>query len=154
MTPLIFPVHAFIDQIIINRRSTHNSIHRHTLESSNQHADDVSSTSIEEASRILGDWDRLYNPENSVAPSTSMEDLLPNLKTSVLFLNECASEERAADSTMGRCMLGICAPTAADGIQALKSWVSSLELPRGLLHGMDKDGVPLEGETNGPCVNT
>ena len=37
---------------------------------------------------------------------------------------------------------------AAEGVQTLKSWVTALELPRGLLYGMDKDGVPLE--LNGP----
>jgi Domain of unknown function (DUF1824) len=43
-----------------------------------------------------------------------------------------------------RVMLGICAPNAQEGIQTLKSWVSNLDLPRGLLHGMDQDGVPLQ----------
>lgn len=41
-------------------------------------------------------------------------------------------------------MLGICASSAAEGIATLKSWVTNLELPRGLLHGMDQDGVPLQ----------
>lgn len=41
-------------------------------------------------------------------------------------------------------MLGICASSATDGIAALKSFVSNLNLPRGLLHGMDQDGVPLQ----------
>ena len=101
---------------------------------------------IEDATRILQEWDRLYNPNNADVPSTSMEDLLPNLQSAVLLLNQRAAEERTADSTLGRCMLGICASSASDGIQALKSWVSALELPRGLLHGMDKDGLPLEIE--------
>ncbi|KAL7575746.1 hypothetical protein ACA910_003078 [Epithemia clementina (nom. ined.)] len=100
--------------------------------------------SIDDASRILSEWDRLYNPDNTNLASTSMEDLLPNLKQSVLLLNQQATEERKRDSTRGRCMLGICAPTAADGVQTLKSWVSALGLPRGLLHGMDKDGVAIE----------
>jgi hypothetical protein len=41
-------------------------------------------------------------------------------------------------------MLGICASLAEEGIATLKSWIANLELPRGLLHGMDKDGVPLQ----------
>jgi Domain of unknown function (DUF1824) len=41
-------------------------------------------------------------------------------------------------------MLGICASTAQEGISTLKSWVTTLQLPRGLLHGMDQDGVPLQ----------
>jgi hypothetical protein len=28
--------------------------------------------------------------------------------------------------------------------RARQSWVTGLQLPRGLLHGMDKDGVPLD----------
>jgi hypothetical protein len=43
-------------------------------------------------------------------------------------------------------MLGICASNIEEGVGALKSWVTNLQLPRGLLHGMDKDGVPLEFE--------
>ncbi len=33
----------------------------------------------------------------------------------------------------------------------LKSWVSSLKLPRGLLHGMDVDGVPIDTSSFGPA---
>lgn len=40
-------------------------------------------------------------------------------------------------------MLGICASSVQEGIATLKSWVANLNLPRGLLHGMDIDGVPL-----------
>ena len=43
-------------------------------------------------------------------------------------------------------MLGICASSPQEGIETLKSWVTALQLPRGLLHGMDKDGVPLQLE--------
>jgi len=50
------------------------------------------------------------------------------------------------DLAHGRCMLGICASSMHDGVEALKSFVTTLELPRGLLHGADKDGVPLEIE--------
>jgi Domain of unknown function (DUF1824) len=39
-------------------------------------------------------------------------------------------------------MLGICASSAQVGIATLKSWVTNMNLPRGLLHGMDVDGVP------------
>lgn len=41
-------------------------------------------------------------------------------------------------------MLGICASSLEEGIATLKSWVTSLQLPRGLLHGADKDGVQLQ----------
>ena len=41
-------------------------------------------------------------------------------------------------------MLGICASSLEEGIGTLKAWVTSLRLPRGLLHGADKDGVRVE----------
>ena len=47
-------------------------------------------------------------------------------------------------------MLGICADDAASGVQALKRWVEGLRLPKGRLHGMDRDGVPLDMAGFGP----
>ena len=49
----------------------------------------------------------------------------------------------------GRLMLGICASDAAEGVQTLKAWVTALDLPKGPLHGMDKDGEPLDMSTFG-----
>jgi hypothetical protein len=49
----------------------------------------------------------------------------------------------------GRLMLGICASDAAEGVQTLKAWVTGLGLPKGPLHGMDKDGEPLDMSTFG-----
>ena len=97
-----------------------------------------------EASTILAEWDRYYSSDNPSVPVIIVEKLRPNLTDAVRTLSKQAAEERTADPTMGRCMLGICAPSAPEGIAALKSWVTSLDLPRGLLHGMDKDGVPVE----------
>jgi Domain of unknown function (DUF1824) len=102
--------------------------------------------SVEEASRILAEWDRYYNQESATAVSDA-SSLLPVLPDAVRLLNEAARAERDADSTKGRCMLGICADDAKQGVAALKSWVTSLQLPRGLLHGMDKDGAPIEIES-------
>jgi hypothetical protein len=119
--------------------------------------------SISEASRILSEWDRRYNPESSsnssggaptpnngsVTRSSSPDDdeellrLRPQLVDAVWTLNEQARQERALDGTKGRCMLGICAGTPEQGIATLKTWVTHLQLPRGLLHGMDTDGVPI-----------
>mmetsp|Transcript_14204 Transcript_14204/g.39133 ORF Transcript_14204/g.39133 Transcript_14204/m.39133 type:complete len:235 (-) Transcript_14204:170-874(-) len=102
--------------------------------------------SIQDASAVLREWDQLYNPETlaTSTTSTSLDQLRPKLVSSVLALSQAATDERNADSTTGRCMLGICAPSAGDAVEVLKSWVTALGLPRGLLHGMDKDGVPLE----------
>ncbi|KAL3911372.1 MAG: hypothetical protein SGARI_001679, partial [Bacillariaceae sp.] len=98
---------------------------------------------------MLQKWDAAYNQEEGSA--ASIEKLLQeqsiqmkDLANAVLTLNNEATQERAQDAATGRCMLGICAENVEQGIATLKSWVSALELPRGLLHGMDKDGVPLE----------
>jgi Domain of unknown function (DUF1824) len=109
---------------------------------------------IEDATSILSEWDRLYNPDN--VPDENQEEDHGQLQSqqqqrrrqllvpAVRLLSEAAAQEREADATQGRCMLGICASSAEQGVATLKSWVTSLQLPRGLLHGMDKDGVPLD----------
>ena len=102
--------------------------------------------SIEGASKLLKDWDVHYNPDSVGAASIEVEKTRKLLPDAVQLLSKAAATERNQDSTMGRCMLGICASSAEEGIATLKSWVTTLELPRGLLHGMDKDGVPLELE--------
>ena len=104
--------------------------------------------SVEEASRILSEWDKKYNPDESgqqeQAITEDMASLRKVLEPSVRLLSATASDERNQDSTKGRCLLGICASSAEEGIGALKAWVTALDLPRGLLHGMDKDGVPID----------
>jgi len=105
--------------------------------------------SVEEASRILSEWDKTFNPdivgkEQDQNATESMTNHLSELEASIVLLSGAATEERNRDSTMGRCMLGICAPSAQEGVAALKAWVTTLGLPRGLLHGMDKDGVPID----------
>lgn len=116
---------------------------------------------IEDATKLLVEWDRSSNPDQVKSSSSSSnsndissatiirDDVSPQitrdeLKQAVLVLNVAAREERDADSTKGQCLLGICASSAQEGVAALKQWVTTLQLPRGLLHGMDKDGVPLE----------
>ena len=111
------------------------------------------------ATNILAQWDALYNPE-TVASSNNRNDtetatqeqLRPKLVSAVQCLNQVATNERNADSTKGRVMLGICAASAQQGVATLKSWVTALQLPRGLLHGMDRDGVPLELDDTGVYI--
>jgi hypothetical protein len=100
---------------------------------------------VESATDILQDWDRSFNSETVPAAAVSDDDR-ERLRPAIRRLNEQASCEREDDSTQGRVMLGICASSAAQGLATLKSWVPALALPRGLLHGMDKDGVPLDLE--------
>jgi Domain of unknown function (DUF1824) len=101
---------------------------------------------VEDATRLLSEWDKLYNPETPGDPNPSQDTtkFRETIPKAVLLLSRTADEERSRDSTQGRCMLGICASSPEEGIATLKSWVTGLQLPRGLLHGFDKDGVPLE----------
>lgn len=55
----------------------------------------------------------------------------------------------AARARGGRVMLGICASDADAGVAALKGWVGGLALPKGVLHGMDVNGVPIDMSTFG-----
>ncbi|KAJ1472810.1 hypothetical protein T484DRAFT_1574581, partial [Baffinella frigidus] len=41
-------------------------------------------------------------------------------------------------------MLGFCGDDASQAVEALKAWITALALPRGMLHGMDKEGVPID----------
>jgi len=54
-----------------------------------------------------------------------------------------ASSARALASRSSRVMLGVCAANAAEGVSTLKSWTLELGLPRGKLHGLDRDGVEI-----------
>jgi hypothetical protein len=65
------------------------------------------------------------------------------LRESIHTLIQQAHNERDLDSSYGRIMLGICASNAPEGLCGLKSWVSNCLLPRGMLHGMDVDGIPI-----------
>jgi hypothetical protein len=108
---------------------------------------DVTSTlTIQEATQILKDWDQHFNQENITGNSLpdEIERYREVVPLAVKLLSEAAREERTKDSTMGRVMLGICASSLEEGFDTLKSWVTGLSLPRGLLHGADKDGVQLE----------
>ncbi|CAB9504996.1 Inherit from NOG: Domain of unknown function (DUF1824) [Seminavis robusta] len=108
---------------------------------------DTDTLTIQQASQILQEWDQYYNKENTSGnslPEEIMNKNRPILPAAIRLLNEAAREERDKDSTMGRCMLGICASSIDEGIATLKSWVTGLGLPRGILHGADKDGVQLD----------
>jgi hypothetical protein len=98
---------------------------------------------VSQASTLLSQWDQMTNPDR-VGTADAFNITTSQLQEAVLVLNQAATLERTKDSTMGRCLLGICADSAPQGIETLKSWVKGLHLPRGLLHGMDQDGVPLD----------
>lgn len=110
----------------------------------------LSVNSVEAASTVLSKYDQLYNFEFDGAKKpkddeiNDLAELRPALAPAVKLLADTAAAERNLDSTKGRCMLGICASSAEEGVATLKAWVTALQLPRGLLHGMDEDGVPLD----------
>lgn len=116
----------------------------------NDNNDELKMLSIEEASTLLSEFDKNYNPDslimddNKIASAKICQSLLPSIPSAVMSLAKIAAQQREVDSTQGRCMLGICASSASEGLTTLKAWVTALQLPRGLLHGMDKDGVPVE----------
>ena len=104
---------------------------------------DSTSTSASEGQGVV--VQQQQQEEETVAIGSNIDEVIVDkLPTAVRVLSQAAADERRRDNTKGRCMLGICAPSAQDGLSTLKSWVSTLGLPRGLLHGMDKDGIPLE----------
>ena len=59
------------------------------------------------------------------------------LRQALVLLSNVALRERSrnTDEGYGRVMLGICASCIEDAIGALKGYVPSLNIPRGLLHG-------------------
>jgi len=111
--------------------------------------------SIEEATNILSKWDAQFvggsnDPSSSFDSNKLYENihsinndyLYTLLPDAVRYLNMVATKQYN-EVTKGRVILGICANNAADGTQALKSWVHALQLPRGLLYGLGDDGVPV-----------
>uniref|UniRef100_A0A7S3QIP2 Uncharacterized protein n=1 Tax=Chaetoceros debilis TaxID=122233 RepID=A0A7S3QIP2_9STRA len=79
---------------------------------------------------------------NFLETQLSTKDL-DNMRVAVLILSKEAHRQRAEHIGNGRIKLGICAENAADALIGLKTFVPSLGLPRGMLHGMDCDGVPI-----------
>ncbi len=59
------------------------------------------------------------------------------LRDAVRTLTRMARTERESDSSKGRVMMGYCASNVPEALGGLKSWVTELDLPRGMLHGMD-----------------
>lgn len=120
-------------------------------ETTSRAASTTSIDSMEQADTVLREWDTYFSNQQSKSNTKKESDdslesrLLPQLKDAIALLNQAATDEREATrGTGGRVMLGICADSAEQGLGCLKSWVPSLQLPRGLLHGMDDNGVPIE----------
>ena len=105
--------------------------------------------SIDKADEVLSAYD---NAHRAVASQPDAEGLGGALTANAWSLNADAAPLAAAVRSLaatalqrdGRLMLGICADDAAEGVATLKKWVGALQLPRGELHGMDVDGVPID----------
>jgi len=115
--------------------------------------------SIDEATNILKTYDQSLNDYIQKDGSQGMgggisatkywkEELsdYEQLRQALVSLSNIAYKERSmnTDEGYGRTMLGICAASIQDAIGALKGYVPNLNIPRGLLHGMDVDGQPIE----------
>jgi Domain of unknown function (DUF1824) len=106
--------------------------------------EDDAATDLDRASKILTEWDRYYSISASLNETLDDPSSWDNLRSCVLLLNQEAEQQRREfKGAHGRCMLGICADSAPLAVATLKSWVNALALPRGLLHGMDVNGVPI-----------
>ena len=100
-------------------------------------ADAASFPARGDADRLLARFDRdqrLGALPDAATPEGSPSCAYPPLRAAT----------RALAAASSRVMMGICAPDAASGLEALRAWVADLGLPRGKLHGMDVDGVPAE----------
>ena len=112
--------------------------------------------SINEADSILAEYDAGHRAAAARSDSEGMGGALTANAWSLTVEREPLAGAvqvlaQAAAQRDGRVMLGICADDPASGVAALKQWVGALGLPRGALHGMDKDGVPLDMSDFGAC---
>mmetsp|Transcript_18639 Transcript_18639/g.46138 ORF Transcript_18639/g.46138 Transcript_18639/m.46138 type:complete len:157 (+) Transcript_18639:44-514(+) len=86
---------------------------------------------VAEASLLLAEWDRFFNPEaaggNSNEVASKLKDYIP---AAVRVLSETAAEQRAQDSTQGRCMLG----TFITILYILVGWIMNMQVFSSLTH--------------------
>lgn len=95
-------------------------------------AETASLPTTRDADVILKRFDETQRREGAEAATTACER--PAMERAT----------RALASRASRVMLGICAASAEEGLAALKTWTAELGLPKGKLHGMDKDGIPVD----------
>ena len=108
-----------------------------------------SDPAIERADALLAEYDASHRAAAAAAGAEGIGGALTANAWAVSADKSALAEAvrtllAAAGPRDGRIMLGICADDAAAGVAALKAWVGALGLPRGVLHGMDRDGVPLD----------
>lgn len=74
------------------------------------------------------------SPSTFLSNSSADELSLPFLRTCVTYLSNLST----------RTQLGICSNTPQEGINTLKRWTEELELRKGLLIGLDENGVAVD----------
>ncbi|GMI18790.1 hypothetical protein TrLO_g13324 [Triparma laevis f. longispina] len=96
---------------------------------------------IETAREYLDLYDTILNasphsrsPSTFLSTSSADELSLPLLRTCVTYLSNLST----------RTQLGICSNTPQEGINTLKRWTEELELRKGLLIGLDENGVAVD----------
>lgn len=123
----------------------------------------VDSDAINQATSILNRYDQLqvqYMKENPIGMGGGTGALIfvqtkltsqdrEQMRAAVVTLANEAHRQRSLKSSEGRIMLGICAENVDEALLGLKTWVPTLALPRGMLHGMDVDGKPIAPEDLG-----
>ena len=125
----------------------------------------ATAASIEAASTLLAEYDAGHRAAAASMGAEGFGGALtanawaaradsPPLAKAVRTLWQAASRTEGYNGSPrsvddGRLILGICADDALTGVSALKAWVTELDLPKGPLHGMDKDGEPLDMSTFG-----
>ena len=123
----------------------------------------ASASVLEDATSILQRYDQLqirYMKDNPIGMGGGTSALqfvqtqltsedLEQMRCAIVTLVNEAHTQRAKNQSEGRIMLGICAENVDEALIGLKTWVPCLNLPRGLLHGMDVDGTPIPPEELG-----
>lgn len=123
----------------------------------------VDANAINQATSILKRYDQLqvqYMKENPIGMGGGTAALQfvqtkltsqdrEQMRAAVVTLANEAHRQRSLKSSEGRIMLGICAENVDEALLGLKTWVPTLALPRGMLHGMDVDGKPIAPEDLG-----
>mmetsp|Transcript_13615 Transcript_13615/g.49493 ORF Transcript_13615/g.49493 Transcript_13615/m.49493 type:complete len:250 (+) Transcript_13615:39-788(+) len=107
---------------------------------------------VAEADTILSRFDReqmqsqretLKPIASAAGPSSTTFSSSNTAGSAACTIPPLRSAAIALASEASNVMLGICASSSDVGLKALKSWTYNLGLPKGLLHGMDNNGVPV-----------
>lgn len=111
---------------------------------------------VEASSALLGKFDADHRAGGATDGARRFGDAIntnetarvadrTSLAEAVKILSGAAISHQGLDqASVGRVMLGICAQDAIEGVNTLKAWVTCLDLPKGPIHGMDIDGVPID----------